>query len=260
MKPGKSCDIYHLSVEHLRYCGSEAKTHILNLINKILENMNFLACPELKLGLGTCIHKGKNKPITNSRSYRRITVTLIIGAIIDYYVEPETEANFRLVQSPDQLGFTAGVSYLLASVQREECQRWAVDQKLTCFGVSLDGEAAFPSVERTIQVRELYSTGERGDYFQYSKNTYENTECHIKNNGKLTRRFREERGNRQGHVKASGHFKAYKNPLLTTLNNYELGFQIGPYCITVVCVADDSYVLTSSPSSLQSGLDIVSLN
>ena len=32
---------------------------------------------------------------------------------------------------------------------------------LTCFGVSLDGEAAFPNVEREIQIRELYSAGER---------------------------------------------------------------------------------------------------
>ena len=80
-------------------------------------------------------------------------MTSIIGAIIDYYIEPETEATFQPVQSPDQLGFTAGLSYLLASIQRGECHRWAVDKKETCFGVSLYGEAAFPSVEREIQVR-----------------------------------------------------------------------------------------------------------
>ena len=68
----------------------------------------------------------------------------------------------------------------MAAVQRGECQRWALDQKQTCSGVSLDGEAAFPSVEREIQIRELYSVGERGDLLNYSKNKYENTECHIK--------------------------------------------------------------------------------
>ena len=30
----------------------------------------------------------------------------------------------------DELGFTAGISYLLAAVQGGKCQRWAVDQKL----------------------------------------------------------------------------------------------------------------------------------
>ena len=90
-------------------------------------------------------------------------MTPILVAIIDYYLDPKAKAVFRPEQSPDQLGFTAGISYLLAAVQRGECQRWAIDKKLTCFGVSLDGEAAFPSVERDIQVRELFSIGERGD-------------------------------------------------------------------------------------------------
>ena len=206
MKLGKSCDIYQLTVEHLRYCGTAAKEQILKLLNRILSHISCLACPQVKLGLGTAILKGKNKPFSQSSSYRQITVTPILGAIIDYHVEPPTEAIFRIAQSPDQLGFTSGLSYLMAAIQRGECQRWAIDMKMTCFGVSLDGEAAFPSVQRAIQVRELYSAGERGDYLKYSRNTYENTECHIKSSGKLSRRFREIKGNRQGHVKAIGHF------------------------------------------------------
>ena len=148
MKPGKACDIYHLTVEHLRHCGPEAKLSVLELINRVLQDIFFLACPQIKLGLGTAVYKGKNKPTSKSNSYRRITVSPILGTIIDYYLDPKAEALFRPHQSPDQLGFTAGISYLLAAVQRGECQRWAIDQKQTCFGVSLDGEAAFPSVER----------------------------------------------------------------------------------------------------------------
>ena len=116
--------------------------------------------------------------------------------LIDYYLDPKAEAVFQPSQSPDQLGFTAGVSYLLAAVQRGECQRWAIDRKQTCFGVSLDGEAAFPSVERDIQVRELYAIGERGDILSYSRNTYRNTQCHIKMQDKLSRKVMEYKGNR----------------------------------------------------------------
>ena len=258
MKSGKSCDIYHLTVEHLRFCGNKAKTYLLALINSILRNIYFLTCSQIKLGLGTAVYKQKNKPVTQSNSYRRITVTPILGAIIDYYIDPVAENTFRPVQSKDQLGFTSGVSYLLSSVQRGECQRWALDKKLTCFGVSLDGEAAFPSVERDIQIRELYANGERGDYLEYSRNTYKNTECHIKQNGKLSKRFAEHKGNRQGHVRASGHFKGYINPCLEALNRSSLGFWIGPLCITTTCVADDTYVLAGSPSALQAALNIVS--
>ena len=142
MKLGKSCDIYQLTVEHLRFCGTEAKLHILDLINKILQDIYYLTCPQIKLGLGVPLHKGKKKPVTKSSSYRRITVTPLVGAIIDYYIDRTAEQIFRPSQNPNQLGFTAGISYLLASIQRGECQRWAVDNKMTCFGVSLYGEAA----------------------------------------------------------------------------------------------------------------------
>ena len=129
---------------------------------------------------------------------------------------------------------------------------------MTCFGVSLDGESAFPSVERDIQVRELYSIGERGDILNYSRNTYLNTLCHIKQNGILSRRIEEHKGNRQGHVRASGHFKAYMNPALLSLEESGLGFNIGLENVPIVCVADDAYLISGSPSQLQSALDVIS--
>ena len=191
MKLGKSCDIYHLTVEHLRYCGQQAKLGILELINRILKDIYFLTCPQIKLGLGTAVHKGKKKPITMSRSYRRITVTPQLGAIIDYYIDPTAEAVFRQVQSPDQLGFTSGISYLLDALERGECQMYVLDTKQTCFGIPFDGKETFPSVDRDIQIRELYACGAYGDILKYSNNNYKNTMSLVKQDGKLGREFRE---------------------------------------------------------------------
>ena len=56
---------------------------------------------------------------------------------------------------------------------------------------------------------------------------------------KLSRRIKEYKGNRQGHVRASGHFKVY------SLNSSKLGFPIGPICTTAVCVADDTYLFSN---------------
>ena len=256
MKLNKACDYYQLTVEHLRYCGEPAKLCILQLINRIINNIYYLTCPQIKIGLGAAVWKGKNKPLSKSKSYRRITVTPQIGVLLDRFIDPIAEKIFLKVQSPDQLGFTAGLNYLMAAVLRGECQRWALDCKQTCFGISLDGEAAFPSVDRTIQVRELYSVGERGDLLNYSKNTYENTQCVIKQGGQLSRRFTEYKGNRQGHVRASSHYKGYINPCLRALNNSNLGFFIGPICITAVSVADDTYLLSGSARSMQGILDL----
>ena len=257
LKRGKACDIYHLTAEHILESGEAAKMCILKLLNSIIANIYFLSCPQTKAGLGTSIHKGKNKPRNQSKSYRRITVSPQIGSILDRYIDPITEQIFSAKQSPDQLGFTKAISYLMASVQRGECQRWAVDRKMTCFGVSLDGEAAFPSVDRDIQVRELYSVGERGDFLQYSRNTYLNTECNMKMEDKLSRTFREYTGNRQGHVKAAGHVKAYINPCQDAIYSADIGFHIGPIDVGTECCADDTYIQSDSQSGLQASIDIV---
>ena len=112
-----------------------------------------------------------------------------LGGILDRYIHPVAENIFLKVQSSDQYGFTKDLSYLMGAIERGECQRWALDNKTTCFGVSFDGQAAFPSVDRDIQVRELYTVGERGDYLEYSKNTYQNTASQIKIGNNLSREF-----------------------------------------------------------------------
>ena len=257
MKLGKACDIYKLSVEHLRYAGHQSKLIILKLLNDIVDNIYYLTCPQVKKGLSTAVYKGKKKPIADSSSYRRITVTPQIGGILDRYIDPIAEDLFQKVQSPDQLGFTKHISYLLGAVLRVECQRWALDTKQTCFGVTFDGKAAFPSVDRDILIRELHGCGENGDLLQYSSNTYKNTVSHIKQDNKLSREFREFKGSRQGHKRAVGHFKSYINPCLTATNSSQLGFWIGPICVTSFCIADDTYVLSGDPRKLQDIINIV---
>ena len=187
MKLGKACDIYMLTPEHLKYAGRSALEVLLRLLDNIIRDIYYLTCPQVKIGLSTMIYKGKKKPVTESSSYRRITVTPQIGSILDRYIDPMAESLFRGVQSPDQLGFSKGMSYLMGALERGECQRHALDTKQTCFGISFDGKAAFPSVDREIQIRELHSCGESGDLLQYSRNTYRNTVSHIKQDGMIGR-------------------------------------------------------------------------
>ena len=42
------------------------------------------------------------------------------------------------------------------------------------------------------------------------------------------------------------------------MNEAGLGFHIGPICVGATCCADDTYILSDSPSGLQSSMDIVS--
>ena len=78
LKRGKACDIYHLTAEHILESGEAAKMCILKLQNSIIANFYFLSCPQTKAGLGTSIHKGKNKPRNQSKSQylRKLAVFL----------------------------------------------------------------------------------------------------------------------------------------------------------------------------------------
>ena len=115
IKKGKACDIYQLTAEHLQNCGSRAKLSVLQLINSIIEDIHHLSCSQIKFGIGTSIHKGKRKPKHKASSYRRITVSPIIGSILDRYIDPVTEGIFRPKQNTDQLGYTKNISYIMAS-------------------------------------------------------------------------------------------------------------------------------------------------
>ena len=79
----------------------------------------------------------------------------------------------------------------------------------------------------------------------------------MKLDGKLGRSFEEFSGTRQGHVKASGHFKAYINPCLIALDSTDLGFHIGPISVNSACCADDTYILSDRQSGMQAALNIV---
>ena len=80
----------------------------------------------------------------------------------------------------------------------------------------------------------------------------------MKQSGFISREFREEKGTRQGHKRAAGNFKTYINPCLISSNESKLGFNIGPNCITAVCIADDTYVLSDDLRKLQAAINIIS--
>ena len=43
LKLNKACDIYKLTVEHLRYCGEKTLCLILQPLNLIIDNLNYLS-------------------------------------------------------------------------------------------------------------------------------------------------------------------------------------------------------------------------
>ena len=150
------------------------------------------------------------------------------------------------------------MSYLLGALQRYECQKNAQDLKKNCFTCTLDGDSAFEVVNRPIQKREIFAEGEEGALWQFTNASYDNTKCQMKLEGKLSRKTQEELGVRQGHIKSSDHYKTYVSPALASIDSSNLGYWIGPICVSVSGVADDVCLLSDAPDRLQQLLHLAS--
>ena len=60
LKLNKACDVYKLTVEHLRYCGDETLFWILKLLNLIIDHLNYLSSPQLNTSVTSIVYKGKD--------------------------------------------------------------------------------------------------------------------------------------------------------------------------------------------------------
>ena len=88
LKLRKTCDVFKLTVEHLRYSGEETLSCVVALINKIITNINYLSSHQLNTSVASIIHKGKNKPINHHKSYHQVRVAVLFGHILDEYTRP----------------------------------------------------------------------------------------------------------------------------------------------------------------------------
>ena len=256
LKLNKAPDIYKLTVEHLRYAGDDVLTMLLDLLNSIIGNINNLSSPQLNTAVATIIHKGKNKPAHAHKSYRQVRVTPLIGRCLDEFIRPNIIELTKPIQNSSQYGFTSGITYSMAALQRNETEKFCVDHKRPFFGCSLDGASAFEVVNIDILLRELYCSGEEGQYWQASKYSYENSMTRIKMNQQLSRSIQEGLGVKQGHIKSSDNYKIYINPLLDAIDDAKLGVWIGPINVGSSACADDEYLMADTASKLQSQLDI----
>ena len=132
LKPGKACDIFHLTVEHLRFCGDSSLSIICQLINLIINDLSCLSSPELNTAIASVIHKGKDKPVTEHKSYRLVRVTPILARLLDEHIRPHIVSVINDVQNTSQYGFTENMTYLMGALQRHECEKFCLDMKKTC--------------------------------------------------------------------------------------------------------------------------------
>ena len=80
LKNGKAADMFGITIEHLKHAGPVVAKLIAELIQNIVNDCVLPPC--LKTGVITPVFKNKNSP-QSPDNYRRITVTSLIGKILE---------------------------------------------------------------------------------------------------------------------------------------------------------------------------------
>jgi hypothetical protein len=81
MKNGKSQDEQLLSAEHFKFGGPSLVYLLKSIFEKIFKEGTVPKC--FKSGIITPVYKKQDKPINNPNSYRRITVSSVIGKLFE---------------------------------------------------------------------------------------------------------------------------------------------------------------------------------
>ncbi|KAK3105231.1 hypothetical protein FSP39_020278 [Pinctada imbricata] len=153
LKNNKAADIMGLTAEHLKMALDQVTPSITRIINAMLERGEVPHI--LKTGVLTpVLKKGKDK--TRPGNYRGVTVTTLLGKILETYIRDRLEPILDHTQSQLQRGFTQGTSPLMAGLLISEAYYEAKDKKEPLILQTFDAEKAFDVVWHDSLFSKLY--------------------------------------------------------------------------------------------------------
>jgi hypothetical protein len=249
LKAGKAMDELGLAAEHIRYGELQILPVLTRLLNRIVKGRKV---PELfKSGLITPVYKKNRKPKNQPDSYRRITITSIMGKILERLLEKIISDKFDGQQSRLQCGFTRGVSCTNAAWILSEAINESIDTKNPIWMAMFDASKAFDVVWQNSLLLKLHNAGITGDLWLLLEDWYEGQKSAVKWKGDRSTSFVEWQGVRQGGILSPLLYKIFVNSLLTSMEESGVGLHIGSVYAGIPTCADDVTVIASKPEELQ---------
>ena len=158
-KNGKAQDDTMLTAEHFKYAGDGVLSNLKTIINKML--LTKYIPPRLLHGMLTPILK-KNKDKKNSSNYRGITVTSVIGKLLEKAWLLRANPIILSKQSKLQRGFTPKCSSTSAALMITESIAEAKDNKTPLYATFLNVTKAFDVVQHSILMNDIQQMGIEG--------------------------------------------------------------------------------------------------
>ena len=241
LRTSKSPDIMGFSAKHVKNGGPPAIHFLMQYLNMSFQSMQY-GVPSTELtGSASMIYKGNKKSLVDPKSFRKITVSALLGEIKQMAVCDLTFPIIRPLKPSSQLGFTPELFVKLANVIVCEKRAYALFHNAIVLHQFLDATAAFDKCEHPIMLSQLYHAGVQDNQFDYFQQMHSRAETYVKWNGLMTdQTIPESMGTRQGGKSAAEEFKLYNNEMVRDL---ELACSdtdmMAGHPTSVVALADD---------------------
>ena len=198
----------------------------------------------------------RGKDPSNFENFRGITVSPLLGKVLELVILDRIIVKFPEFQSKLQFGFTKGLSPLMAALIISEAIIESAETGQKLFIALLDSQRAFDVVNHCSIKRKSFLNGIHTKFWKLIDNWYQNLSSKVKWKSEISNTFPILQGVRQGGILSTGLYKTYINELLLTLEEQQLGKYIGSTYIGCPTVADDGALLSNFEEELQLILDI----
>ena len=254
LKRNKAADIEGLCAEHILYGEAILIPHLTALFNSILLHAHIP--PAMKKGYVVPIpKKGKDSRLTNN--YRGISITPIIGKVLEHVIQQRLRLQTQHQQNELQKGFTKGSSSNNAVLVVSETIAEARDLKKELFIASLDAQKAFDVVYQDAMLYKLFYADLHPALWRLMFDMYQGATNQVKLQNDLSRPIKLLQGVRQGSVLSTDCYKIFINNLLDRLKRSGAGTKIGDVFVGSPTCADDVLLAADSAHDLQFMLQIV---
>ncbi len=153
---GKCCDEIGMVAEHLIHAIDVIVPPLTAIFEKATQSLYIPS--SFKSGVISNVPK-KGKNLLMLPNYRGITVTILLGKVMETIIENRKREVQRMVQSDMQFGFTTGLAPSMASLLLKEYITDAKESGRSIYVMTLDAWKAFDVVSHPVLMNSLFCRG-----------------------------------------------------------------------------------------------------
>ena len=256
LKLKKASDVVGLVSEHLKSATTIIANYLTPVFNTIISMGEYPT--SLKEGIRHPIPK-KDKIITDPGNFRGISITPIIGKVLDHihlnHQRPATTPKFH----PLQFGFSEGRSCVQAAFLVSECIADSKDRGLSLFIASIDVQKAFDVIPHASLLDRLHQFGLRGSWWRLKESAYTDLKERIIWHGNKSTPFPIKVGSKQGAYPSPDDYITHLCTLIFMASTSSLGYSIGNINVNVPTCADDMIIMATTPFQLQALITLATM-